>query len=580
MSWLGTSRPLKLRQFHSSDGCAELQNRGTHFTVDLESGTPAQTFSVVADTGSDSIIIPSCVCQKMGYCLKSDRCFVGTNHSSSFAITKPPLEVMITFGSGPIRGVVSSDYVTVGHVRQFMKEGVLLMTEKELNFAGSFEGILGLGLPSNATPRKAAKPSAVSGKSTRSIVDDILKKIMGGNTGTHLNTATGGAGAPVSSPMIGEGMQMKAPLNETSPELREAVEKIVKNYMGQDARLSHQQYIPVRGHTPPADSSPTSEFRAKSFLETAGISRFSLCFNDGASGVLRLGTPQQPQVLGSVGSFHWGLDLQGISVGALNSTVAICSPSSMKPGQKSACGAIPDSGTTAIMAPAAEIKELHDHICDNWSRCRQNYTAIQKAGSAASKAASDIYGVDPFGIEDRLPHKDSILKLLLLDCNSWLTKDQGLHELPDIHFHLRGAGGETKKVALSAWAYVMETFEHEVETVYKNVGGYKIPYKRRTGIKTKVCTLNIAPMAYETEANGPIFILGTPLFYEFEVGYDLGAKPPGISFRSLASLPCGSCRNDTAFFSDSVTSTSKLVRSPRQVHTPLRVPQMDLTQPL
>jgi len=92
---------------------------------------------------------------------------------------------------------VSSDYVTVGHVRQFMKEGVLLMTEKELNFAGSFEGILGLGLPSNATPRKAAKPSAVSGKSTRSIVDDILKKIMGGNTGTHLNTATGGAGASI-----------------------------------------------------------------------------------------------------------------------------------------------------------------------------------------------------------------------------------------------------------------------------------------------------------------------------------------------------------------------------------------------
>merc|ERR1719238_1888078 len=64
--------------------CAPLANKGSHFTVDIQVGTPGQTFSVVADTGSDAVIVPSCICKESGSCSKDDRCFRGTNKSSTF----------------------------------------------------------------------------------------------------------------------------------------------------------------------------------------------------------------------------------------------------------------------------------------------------------------------------------------------------------------------------------------------------------------------------------------------------------------------------------------------------------------
>merc|ERR1719159_456161 len=76
----------KRQSSESAKACAPLKSRGTYYSVDINVGTPPQTFSVVADTGSDAIIIPSCVCQDHGSCSKKDRCFRGTNRSSTFAI--------------------------------------------------------------------------------------------------------------------------------------------------------------------------------------------------------------------------------------------------------------------------------------------------------------------------------------------------------------------------------------------------------------------------------------------------------------------------------------------------------------
>merc|ERR1719456_683756 len=89
--------------------CTDLTNHGTHFTVDIEVGTPGQKFSVVADTGSNSLIVPSCVCQQRRYCSKSDRCFTGTNRSDTFSLKDGPnglQSIFITFGSGTIEAIV------------------------------------------------------------------------------------------------------------------------------------------------------------------------------------------------------------------------------------------------------------------------------------------------------------------------------------------------------------------------------------------------------------------------------------------------------------------------------------------
>jgi hypothetical protein len=72
-----------------------------------------------------------------------------------------------------------------------------------------------------------------------------------------------------------------------------------------------------------------------SFLETAGISRFSVCLNGGGNqpGVLRLGTPKLENAMGSVGQMHWGMDFRGFSVGDVSAPVAFCTSDSMLPGQ-------------------------------------------------------------------------------------------------------------------------------------------------------------------------------------------------------------------------------------------------------
>jgi len=139
----------------SGQTCSVLKNQGGHFTVGIEVGTPPQRFDVVADTGSNALIVSSCICQKSGDCSTMDRCFTGTNHSSSFLIssttevhgTKVPPLISMTFGSGKIEAAVVTDIVSVAGRNGRMSESLLLMIGRDLRISGPFEGILGLGLP-------------------------------------------------------------------------------------------------------------------------------------------------------------------------------------------------------------------------------------------------------------------------------------------------------------------------------------------------------------------------------------------------------------------------------------------------
>jgi hypothetical protein len=315
-------------------------------------------------------------------------------------------------------------------------------------------------------------------------------------------------------------------------------------------------------------------------MEEAGINRFSMCFNDGASGVLRLGTPKSKSGHGSIGQVHWGLDFRGVSVGNMTAPVAFCKPENLTKGQKSPCGAIPDSGTTAFMAPKDHLISLYESMCDGWDRCSKNYSAMVKAAEDAKKAAVKAFHVDPFHIEAAT--KSLIFQQLIMDCQRWLPQGKGLEELPHIHFHVGGAHGTEQTLNLRGWSYIIETEEKEFKYIYKNIKGVgKIPAgKNFTGRSQKVCSPAFSAMEYSTVQNGPVWILGTPVFYEYQVGYDMEAKPPEISFSNAA---CGSCGGKPSLLSEEASIEKQRHRSmhqPRKVLGPMRVPNMDFSKPL
>ncbi|CAE7648166.1 unnamed protein product [Symbiodinium sp. CCMP2592] len=165
----------------SLETCSPLVNHESFSSVEVRLGTPAQKLNLVADTGSNNVIVMSCACLLTKSCPKSfGTCFRGENVSSTFVLRNAsasvlgsaspreswgggsaPESLLIEFGSGRIGAFVASDVVHVGSVRTFLEDSLLLMVKQKLSVPGPFEGILGLGQPPQG--EAAAKKQVVSG---------------------------------------------------------------------------------------------------------------------------------------------------------------------------------------------------------------------------------------------------------------------------------------------------------------------------------------------------------------------------------------------------------------------------------
>lgn len=473
---LDTAKPKTVQNGRTAGratACSALQNMGSHSTVQIQVGTPLrgtkpQLFDVVADTGSDSVIVPSCTCVADWQCNPDDKCFTGSNRSSTFKLFMKEdyaQLIKITFGSGPIEAVVASDMVKVGSVQANMTNSVLLMVDNELDISGPFEGILGLGVPKQK----------------------------------------------------------------------------------------------VRNNTRDFDM-------PDSFLDVSGTTRFSICFNfpdaDGVSvdGALRLDAPlpHNSISLGSVGRLHWGLDFRGISIGDANATVAFCGHDEKTHEQETACGIIPDSGTTLMMGSETQIVKLFSDLCDKWDRCA-NYYANQSLRHNVS-------------VKKHIAFQD-----LLMDCDSWMTNED-LSELPPLHFHVAGKEGNQQLISLSGNDYVLLSMAEEVKIVTEKLGGV-FPVRRKvgTGSFRKVCAPAFGSMEYNTILNGPVWIMGTALFYKYQVFYNLKTSPPSMSF---VEEPCGSCREPEVLLSTGAGISSGVTGKARKLSGRVRVPQIDTSKPL
>lgn len=507
----------------------------------------------MADTGSDSVIVPSCICVQDGHCSQDDRCFTGTDTSSTFNVSggaQGPLATVITFGSGPVEAVIASDIVRVGQVSIRMDDGLLLMVDQDLNIP-TFEGILGLGLPKDKRlplPEVTHTPAPPPTDGMPSNMEDIIQQIMGGG-----GMPAGGmpAGHMAQSALsTSKGL----PVNGSAPSTELAASNA--------SWPSWPSWPFSRANEEPEE--PSSPLEDVGFLETAGVARFSMCFNDGADGMLRLNPPAAAKTLGNVGREHWALDFRGISVGGNVTRLDFCGTDGMREGQETPCGGIPDSGTTVIMAPQEQLDVLFDGLCEQWDRCRQNYTAMLEAAEAAHEAAEARYNIDPFEIQPA--SKSALFQFLLMDCASWLDPAQNLDELPPITFNVVGANGTEQALEMPGWSYVIESAED--------------------GLVPRMCQPAFGAMDFDTELNGPVWIFGTPFFYMFEIGYDLESTPPGISLTSVEESPCGSCDSDGTVSLVSGSRTGAVAsakqrrqRAPRRVQG-RRGPSIDMSRPL
>lgn len=437
--------------------CSALRNEGSHSTVRVKIGTPPQELDVIVDTGSDYLIIQSCMCQAKACAKAGGKCFIGTNTSSTFSMTKPPPEfpgkavmARIVFGSGPVECVVASDIIQVGAIKASLVNTLLMMVDHQLNIISPIEGIMGLGLPI----KHSDKPFG------------------------------------------------------------------------------------------------TGFFKRQGFLETAGITSFSLCFNEKADGALRLQVPLV-EPIGTIGKKHWGTGFLGVSVG--DAETKFCRQEDMtSPTQKTPCGVIYDSGNTVMMAHPLHLITLFEQLCDGWERCRNFQTFAETSGD---KSMMDL-------------PKHHRFQVLLYSCEMWMAEGGSMSELPPLTFHITSNTGARHKLVLNAYDYIFQMDKVQVNYVTKYLMGvFPIQYTNPTGKHVKTCAPAFGAMQYLTEENGPVWILGTPLYYKYQVQYDLQEDPPLISFKDA---PCGSCQPD-AMLLETAQITGSEGRSLRQLTGPLRV---------
>ncbi|NXV37211.1 PEPA protein, partial [Rissa tridactyla] len=136
------------KYFHSRIAAEPLQNYlDNEYFGTISIGTPAQEFTVVFDTGSSNLWVPSVYCSSPA-CSNHNR--FNPAESSTFISTNESL--YIAYGTGSMSGVLGYDTVTVANIEVLNQMFGLAETEPGAFFYYTpFDGILGLAFPSIAS---------------------------------------------------------------------------------------------------------------------------------------------------------------------------------------------------------------------------------------------------------------------------------------------------------------------------------------------------------------------------------------------------------------------------------------------
>ncbi|XP_064922509.1 pepsin A-like [Columba livia] len=134
-----------LNIFGSSEPMVNYLDNEYYGTISI--GTPIQEFTVIFDTGSSNLWVPSIYCKSLAC---SDHNRFNPTKSSTFVSTNESLSIF--YGTGSMTGVLGYDTVTVADIQVHNQIFGLSETEPGFSFYYSpFDGILGLAFPSLAS---------------------------------------------------------------------------------------------------------------------------------------------------------------------------------------------------------------------------------------------------------------------------------------------------------------------------------------------------------------------------------------------------------------------------------------------
>jgi hypothetical protein len=117
-------------------------------------GSPPQTFTVIYDTGSSNLWVPSSKCM-------SKACKTHQKYDSSKSSTSEPdgRELILPYGSGICAGILTHETVSVGGLEMGnVTFGEIVVEPGEIWVESPFDGILGLGYPQIAMPPSKDNP--------------------------------------------------------------------------------------------------------------------------------------------------------------------------------------------------------------------------------------------------------------------------------------------------------------------------------------------------------------------------------------------------------------------------------------
>ena len=148
-------------------------------------GTPAQKFTVIYDTGSSNLWVPSKACTN---CKKSGSKYDST---SSSTYNKNGKDFSLQYGTGSCKGFLSTDTVSIGGLPITTFDFGEVTTEAADVFgAAPFDGILGMG-PAKAAADQVAMPMAQL-VAQKKIAHNIFSFYLASNESTGSALVLGG----------------------------------------------------------------------------------------------------------------------------------------------------------------------------------------------------------------------------------------------------------------------------------------------------------------------------------------------------------------------------------------------------